>query len=274
MRWFDAGAGCLLLATCAGPAVSVYARVPGSNDFGVHSSRSSVTSPWTMLRHRLFHANVSACAWTARGESLVVGVGREVLALGSGAGLAMALATEAAPAREYHPSVLLDWLARGEVGRARLAARHALAHLRAIGDGKAGEGSRGGLAPVPIAELVAEGDRVESKAEANVPIDFDAAAFGFGSTPKQPKAANTTFPSSTRMRSADSRGSPPRLPNPNRSSPLDRTCPPPTMTKPPGLRGRRRDAGFARPYVTSASPPPRLRKAPSWWLRTATCSSA
>jgi WD40 repeat protein len=176
LRWFDAGAGCLLLATCAGPAVSVYARVPGSNDFGVHSSRSSVVSPWTMLRHRLFHANVSACAWTARGESLVVGVGREVLALGSGAGLAMALATEAAPAREYHPSVLLDWLARGEVGRARLAARYALAHLRAIGDGEAGEGSRGGLAPVPIAELVAEGDRVESKAEANVPIDFDSSS--------------------------------------------------------------------------------------------------
>ena len=90
----------------------------------------------------------------------------------------------------------------------------------------------------------------------------------------RPKAANTTFPISTRMRSADSRGSPPRLPNPNRSSPLDRTCPPPTMKKPPGLRGRRRDAGFARPYVTSASPPPRLRKAPSWWRRTATCSSA
>ena len=64
LRWFDAGAGCSLLATCAGPAVSVYARVPGSNDFGVHSSRSSVTSPWTMLRHRLFHANISACAWT------------------------------------------------------------------------------------------------------------------------------------------------------------------------------------------------------------------
>ena len=205
LRWFDAGAGCLLLATCAGPAVSVYARVPG-NDFGVHSSRSSVTSPWTMLRHRLFHENVSACAWTARGESLVVGVGREVLALGSGAGLAMALATEAAPAREYHPSVLLDWLARGEVGRARLAARHVLEHLRAIGDGEA-VASRGGLAPVPIAELVAEGDRVESRAEANVPIDsgsssaaqssehdvpeFDANAFGgfagFAPAPSKPK---------------------------------------------------------------------------------------
>ena len=194
LRWFDAGAGCLLLATCAGPAVSIYARVPGSNDFGVHSSRSSVTSPWTMLRHRLFHANISACAWTARGESLVVGVGREVLALGSGAGLAMALATEAAPAREYHPSVLLDWLARGEVGRARLAARHALEHLRAIGDGEAGEGSRGGLAPVPIAELFAEGDGVESKAEANVPIDFDAAAFGFGSAPKVAQSSEHDVP--------------------------------------------------------------------------------
>ena len=272
LRWFDAGAGCLLLATCAGPAVSVYARVPG-NDFGVHSSRSSVASPWTMLRHRTFHADVSACAWTARGESLVVGVGREVLALGSGAGLAMALATEAAPAREYHPSVLLDWIARGEVGRARLAARHVLAHLRAIGDGKA-VASRGGLAPVPIAELVAEGDRVESKAEANVPIDFDAAAFGFGSTPKAAQSSEHDVPEFDANAFGGFAGFAPAPPKPKPLFAFGQDLPAADDDKTAGLRGRRRDAGFARPYVTSASQPPRLRKAPSLWLRTATCSSA
>ena len=185
LSWFDAGAGCALLAVGVGSSVAAYARIPsrdgtaegaeGAEDAD-DGRRGRERGGWTRLCRREFddECGVSACAWTPGGESLVVGVGREVHALGVGPNLAATLANAAAPLPAYHPSVLSDWLARGEIGRARDVARNAIAHLRAIDDGTSAADPSAGPAPVPIAELIAQ------------------AAFGFGPDPP-PAAASSSF---------------------------------------------------------------------------------
>ena len=197
LSWFDAGAGCALLAVGVGSSVAAYARIPrrdGTTEGAEGAEggrRRGGRGGWTRLCRREFDdkRGVSACAWTPGGESLVVGVGREVHALGVGPNLAATLANATAPLPAYHPSVLSDWLARGEIGRARDVARHAVAYLRAIDDGSCAADPSAGPAPVPIAELIAASvggaerrfTGVGAKTEAV--SDFDASAFGFGSPP-------------------------------------------------------------------------------------------
>ncbi len=185
LSWFDAGAGCALLAVGVGSSVAAYARIPSRDgtaegaegaEGAEDGRRGRERGGWTRLCRREFddECGVSACAWTPGGESLVVGVGREVHALGAGPNLAATLANAAAPLPAYHPSVLSDWLARGESGRARDAARHAIAHLRAVDDGTSAADPSAGPAPVPIAELIAQD------------------AFGFGPDPP-PAASSSSF---------------------------------------------------------------------------------
>ena len=139
LSWFDAGAGCALLAVGVGSAVAAYARIPsrdgtaeGAEDAECADDGRRERGGWTRLCRREFDDEclVSACTWTPGGESLVVGVGREVHALGVGPNLAATLANAAAPLPAYHPSVLSDWLARGEIGRARDAATCRAARAR------------------------------------------------------------------------------------------------------------------------------------------------
>ena len=204
LSWFDAGAGCALLAVGVGSSVAAYARIPRRDgttegaEGAEGGQRRGGRGGWTRLCRREFddERGVSACAWTPGGESLVVGVGREVHALGVGPNLAATLANATAPLPAYHPSVLSDWLARGEIGRARVVARHAIARLRAIDDGSCAADPSAGPAPVPIAELIAASvggaerrftsgdDSYPARGSAAAVSDFDASSFGgFGSPP-------------------------------------------------------------------------------------------
>ena len=89
-------------------SVAAYARIPSRDGTAEGAEgaedadggrRGRERGGWTRLCRREFDDEcwVSACAWTPGGESLVVGVGREVHALGVGPNLAATLANAAAP---------------------------------------------------------------------------------------------------------------------------------------------------------------------------------
>ena len=114
---------------------------------------------------------IGAMAWTPHGEGLIVSVESELFVMATvpfgsdptavpatvspvgthTASLAVAAATTTAPLPDYHPSVLLDWLVRGKVGRARVAVRNMMQYLRDVdAAGTAAYGPR----PVSITQLL------------------------------------------------------------------------------------------------------------------------
>ena len=103
---------------------------------------------WTRLCRREFDDEcwVSACAWTPGGESLVVGVGREVHALGVGPNLAATLANAAAPL----PFRLSSGL---EVAFASIPTRLSEGARKAMAEGRAGDAVADQLASLSVPEL-------------------------------------------------------------------------------------------------------------------------
>ena len=196
-RWFDIGGGAHALATAMGTVLEVYAPSP--------SLYASKKTPWRrILRVDVAEfagptqSAISTLTWSLLGDVVYVAIDCVILTVGfegddSKCGVARRAIRESKNLPSYHPRVLIDWLKRGELDRARKSLRAVMKYLAA-------NDFDSPCPSIPPSELWVMDDDVEDVTVASpaptastvdVP-EFDMSAFGaFGGG--APAAATFSF---------------------------------------------------------------------------------